>query len=365
MNAKSLPVLMHHYISAHANAIAVPADVFEEQCRALAEAGWHGVGLAEAETYFLHGEPLPAKSCLITFDDGYLDNYVHAWPILKKYRHKGVVFVVAERLGKDTALRPTLEDSWNGNIARQELPDVDNPFVQRPEGYTVREDAFINWAEARHMEASGVVAIASHSFTHQGVPTGETYSGFFLPEKRLRTFDRPNPFFWGCPKFTMKAGLANRSFVINPELANRIQELVPQEEAKAFAFANDSAGMQALEALAASFKGNMGRMETDEEMTTRMREELSKGKIILEEGLGHATSTLCWPWGEYNATSLALAQELGFSVFITTASGPNPPGSPLDVHRFKVRAKNGLWLRSRVWLYSHPILASFYSRMRL
>ena len=195
MNASSLPVLMHHYISRHANSIAVSPEFFEAQCKALAKAGWRGIGLAEAEAYFLHGEPVPAKSCLITFDDGYLDNYVHAWPILEKYGHKGVVFAVAERMEEGEA-RPTLKDVWSGSVDTAALPHVDNPFLKQPGGYTVRSDTFMNWNEAKRMEASGVMAIASHTFAHRGVPVSGDYTDFFLPGNRPRTFDRPEPFFW-------------------------------------------------------------------------------------------------------------------------------------------------------------------------
>ena len=81
---RSLPVLMYHYISRYRGSIAVSPETFEAHCRGMAEAGWRGVGLDEAEAFFLEGAPLPARSALITFDDGFLDNYVYAWPILKK-----------------------------------------------------------------------------------------------------------------------------------------------------------------------------------------------------------------------------------------------------------------------------------------
>ena len=64
----------------------------------------------QVEAFLLHGTPLPRRSLLITFDDGYLDNYVYAWPILRKYGHKGVVFAVTDAWQKASGPRPTLAD---------------------------------------------------------------------------------------------------------------------------------------------------------------------------------------------------------------------------------------------------------------
>ena len=80
---------MYHYVSSFPGAIAVSPEHFEDQCRGMAKHGWRGIGLDEAEAFLLKGAPLPPRSLLITFDDGYLDNYVYAWPILRKYGHKG------------------------------------------------------------------------------------------------------------------------------------------------------------------------------------------------------------------------------------------------------------------------------------
>lgn len=356
----SLPVLMYHYISRHKDSISVSPDLFAAHCETLAAHGWRGVSLAEAEAYLLHGEDLPPKSCCITFDDGYLDNYVYAWPILQKYGHKGVIFAVSARMETTNTLRPTVRDVWQGSADEAAWPRVDAPFVPHPDGYEVRADPFFNWAEARAMEESGVIAVASHTFGHRGVFINDDYAGFFLPERRGRTFHDPEPFLWGAPKFVMGPGLMERAFLLDPELAEKIRNLVPQNERDAFIFAGDPANVRELTELVAK-SPSLGRMETDEEMAARMEGELRKGKDILEKELGRPSVSLCWPWGAYSPLAREIGRGMGFSVFFTTRPGPNPPRSPLAVCRFKAKDKSADWLLSRVRLYASSPLARLYA----
>ena len=361
----SLPVLMYHYISRYPDAIAVSPELFAAHCERLVHTGWRGITLAEAEAYFLHGESLPPKSCLITFDDGYLDNYVHAWPILCKYGHSGVIFAVAEKMETEDVLRPTLTDVWNGTLTEAELPRVNEPFVRHADGYEVRRDLFFSWREARAMEASGVMSIASHTLGHRGVFISDEFRGFFLPGRQSRTFHTPAPFFWGLPRFLMGPGLLERAFIINPKLAEKIRAMVPQDEREAFRFAGNENNMKALAELAVSFTGHIGCMEDDAAMAERMRAEIRMGKTILEKELGHAVTTLCWPWGAYCGLSLEIAKAEGFGVFVTTRAGANPPGKPLAVCRFKAKANDEAWLRSRTALYASPLLARLYALAQL
>ena len=354
---------MYHYISRYPNSIAVSPERFAAHCETLAEHGWRGVSLAEAEAYCARGEELPPKSCLITFDDGYLDNYVYAWPILQQYGHKGVIFAVSSKMETGRELRPTLADVRSGAVPESALPRVDAPFIPHPDGYDVRADLFCNWAEARAMEESGVMAVASHTFGHRGVFINDGYDGFFFPERKGRTFHDPEPFLWGLPKFVMGPGLLERAFLPDPKLMAAIRDLVPQDERGAFDFAADGAKREALKTLVAAHTP-LGRMETDHEMASRMEAEILGGKTLMEKELGHPVSSLCWPWGAYSPLALKIGQRAGFSVFFTTTAGANPPLSPLAVHRFKAKDKDASWLLGRVRLYASPFMAGLYAKLQ-
>lgn len=362
--AESLPVAMYHYVNRWPGGITLSPERFEDHCRALAERGWRGVGLEEAESFLIEGENLPERSFLFTFDDGFLDNYLYAQPLLHRYGHKGVVFAVSSRLESDGEARVPLDDALAG--AAPVPPEVERPERITAQGFAIREDVFVNHAEARLMDERGILKLASHSRGHFGVFTGPEYTGFVKPGDCSRTFFRTEqePVF-GMPDFSVKAGLAYRAFLPDPELVRAVGELVPQTFDDAADFFADPAGEAALRDLAGRFAGRMGRFETDDERRDRMWRELSGGKSELEGILGRKVKSLCWPWGHFCDAALALAREAGFSLFFTIKEGVNLPGRPEAVHRFKGKDKNGAWLASRAWLYSRPLMGALYARFRI
>lgn len=374
---KSLPVLMYHIISHDTSQTCVPPPAFEAQCRTLAKNGWTGVSLKEAEEFLVNGAPLPAKSFLLALDDGYLDNYVYAWPIMRKYGHKGVIFVVADRINEaqrhcaallpgGDASRRTIEHVWNGECAPEELPPVDSRFSTDTLGFTVRTDPFFNWDEARRMERSGDMAIAGHSMRHNSVFTGPRYSGFARPGNRSRTFiqTEPEP-CWGLPNFEHGPELAHRAFIPSSALIEAIKKLVPQDDAAAVEFFASPGNAAALEKLVTGFGDELGEFESQEAMTRRMRDIMVNTQATLRRELGHASKSFCWPWGAFCEEARAQGLAAGFEVFFTTREGANRPASPLAVHRFKVKDKPGLWLLSRLSIYSRPLLGQLYVKMRL
>ncbi len=355
---------MYHYVNEFAGSITVSPVRFKEHCRVLAEKGWRGVGLDEAEAFLLAGEPLPAKSLLITFDDGYCDNYCFALPALHAYGHRGAVFAVSQRLEPGGAPRARLEELLSGTA---DIPlAVRRPVEETPQGFSSRQDVFLNHAEARLMQEQGVLTLASHTRGHYGVYVGPEYGGFFQPGPRLRTFYRTeSPPVWGMPEFAVKPGLLHRAFLPNPDLQARIAALVPQEDTAAAVFFAQERNVAELSALVASFRDKLGRYETDEEQRERMWREIGGGKAELESILGRPVRSLCWPWGRYGKEAFSLARDAGFQVFFTTAEGANPPGRPEAVGRFKGKDKSGSWLAWRAWIYSRPLLGKLYAQVRI
>ncbi|PJF37280.1 MAG: hypothetical protein CUN49_01095 [Candidatus Thermofonsia Clade 1 bacterium] len=58
------------------------------------------ISLPVLHAFLIKGRPLPARPLLITFDDGYLDNYLQAFPILKRLQLPAVIFLITSRMAR-------------------------------------------------------------------------------------------------------------------------------------------------------------------------------------------------------------------------------------------------------------------------
>ena len=123
-----VPVLNYHKIDTLYHALSLAPEEFEEQMKYLHDNGYQTISPDQLMGYLKYGRGLPEKPILITFDDGYLDNYTNAYPILKKYGYTATVFLVTNLVGHDPR--------------------------------------FMSWDQAREMQKDGFV-LGSHTVSHQ------------------------------------------------------------------------------------------------------------------------------------------------------------------------------------------------------
>src|SRR5215831_14364836 len=150
----TVPVYMFHSIAdcdkTPYGHLSIPVRTFDSELAYLRKRNFRTITLEDLYNYLAAGEEVPPKSIVLTFDDGYLDNWVNVFPILKKYEMNATIFVVPEFVDPCTNLRPTLSDMWAGKAKIDELSDR----------------GFLSWNEMREMQNSGLVDIQSHSLTH-------------------------------------------------------------------------------------------------------------------------------------------------------------------------------------------------------
>ena len=127
--ATGIPVLNYHQVEPKdGNPLTLWPEQFEAQMEYLAAEGYTTITIDEMMDALENGTSLPEKSVIITFDDGYADNYEYAYPILKKYGFKATIFLIY---------------------------DFTNTYPN-----------YLTWDQVAEMKASGLIHFESHTMTH-------------------------------------------------------------------------------------------------------------------------------------------------------------------------------------------------------
>lgn len=134
----TLPVLMYHGIrkDTHAqNKYVISPNEFESDLKYLQKNGYKTIVVADLLEYFDNGKPLPEKPIILTFDDGCLNNYTYAYPLLKKYNEKIILSPIGKYIDEYT-----------------ENNDKNPAYAQA------------DWNTLREMLNSGLVELQNHTY---------------------------------------------------------------------------------------------------------------------------------------------------------------------------------------------------------
>jgi len=161
-SARAVPVLMYHHVSSSPGMITVSPEHFAAQMAHMAKAGYRTLGSQQLAA-FLAGKPVPEKSVILTFDDGYLDNWVHAHPVLQRHGFSALCFLVSA-WPRDGGVRPNAATASNSAV----LPRL----LNHREGELAIDDgradeAILRWSEIDAMRAAGTFEFHSHTHTHR------------------------------------------------------------------------------------------------------------------------------------------------------------------------------------------------------
>lgn len=214
--------------------------------------GWTPVSLDDIAAAQSGTRALPAKPILLTFDDGYASMYSRVFPLVLAYRYP----IVSALVG-----------SWMEGPAHAMVKYGDQ---------SVPRSRFLSWAQAREMQASGLVEFASHSYNlHEGVPAN--------PQGN-----------------TLPSAVALRYF---------------GEDAKQGANAGPA-------------------HETPAALQERIRADLERSRTIMQRELGKAPRALVWPFGRYNLAGLAAAKQAGFVFAMSLEPAIADLSRPMTIARY-------------------------------
>lgn len=134
----ALPIIMYHGIldkESDKGTYVISKDEFESDLQYLQQQGYTTVVVQDLIDYVEKRTPLPDKPIMLTFDDGFYNTFVYAYPLLQQYQAKMVVAPVGAFTDEATA---------NGDK---------NPAY-----------SYLNWEDIHTMAASGLVEMQNHTY---------------------------------------------------------------------------------------------------------------------------------------------------------------------------------------------------------
>ncbi len=321
MNA-SIPILCYRNISP---VCGITPEEFRAHLDWLDANEWTGISIDQALDYLKGGPPPPARAYVMTFDDCYLDNWIHAAPLLREYKVKAAFGCVTAFL-HDGPRRP---DSATPNADLRELPVARDAWDRAIE----RNDptAFMNRAELCALVDEQDHSLFGHTHTHQVC----FRSNKVLTRERSDIHPSVHGIYLevrdGQPMYPSGSAYAHNGFwpESNDLLDNHLIERSISE-----------------------------RIEfcLNEFMLCRER---------LEELTGRPSRVMSWPWGEYDSVAIEAALLSGYEAALSMDTGPNVPNkTPLFALR-RVKMQGGVCcreLKHRLRVATSPILSGLFRK---
>jgi len=320
---RTVPVLNYHSVSEDpgwlgiGRRVSISPAAFERQLAYLHRNGYRTLFISDVHARLSGRVPLSrrVRHVALTFDDGYADNWVAAFPLLKRYRMKATVFVSTDFVSEANP-RADLDDRAAGRAEELDW------------------SGYLSWRELAAMRDSGLVEIQSHGRTHARVMAMPRLAGFVTPRE-------PNPWLlwnrrpdsrqrwwielrrdrslWGHPVFVQRPALTHRACRPAP---GAVRHMLAWSRRQGDGFFERRDCKQALAEEWRRY-GARRRLrpvrETEAAYAARVNAELRESKTILEQRLNIPVRALCWPENAYNETTERWAREAGYAV--TVANG--------------------------------------------
>ena len=125
-DAVNLPVIMYHSVlidKSSRNDYVVSPDLFESDLKYFKDNGYTAVTVNDLIDYVYKNKALPQKIVMLTFDDGYYNNYKYVFPLLKKYNTKAVISPIAKLSEEYTAVGE--ENPSYGHLLEKNIQEMD------------------------------------------------------------------------------------------------------------------------------------------------------------------------------------------------------------------------------------------------
>jgi peptidoglycan/xylan/chitin deacetylase (PgdA/CDA1 family) len=256
--------------------IAVSPRTFARHADVLRKMNCTVMGTRDYLAFRAAGEVLPYRPVILHFDDGYLDNWLFAVPILRSRRLPATFFPSLDFIEPGETIRPV----------------------------TAETSGYMNWAELQALEAYAGFEVEPHGIDHGRVPISERGVGV-LTERNWR---RHAWMQWAATQ-----GPKHDWYRSDRPAAVPLGSAVPES------------------GLALATRGWVnGERESEAAFEARVTEHLLTCRDTFLRRLGRAPQVFCWPENKTAPESRAIAAALGYRA-TTGGRRRNTAGEPASV----------------------------------
>lgn len=340
-NKKGTPIFLYHQVNPVSN---VSPELFEEHLKTIKKLNMNSLTMTE---YFLNK---PKKnSILVTFDDGYYDNFKYVFPLLKKYGIKATIFLNTLYIDEKRKKEPDIKLNYDANF------EAIKNYLSFRNAYS---DQYLTWEEIKEMYDSGLIDFQAHSHKHMAMFTDSKINSFSIKEEMDYTdlylyenLDNNLPIFPKRGEYTGKALIIKKDFFVlfkdffEKNLKNINNKKEKLKIAQNFIDTHNS----------------YFSYETEDEYKKRIKDEFLTNKNLIENNLKNKVLFFCWPWGHRSNETVAVLKEIGVQGFISTKKGTNSLKPNWNmIRRIELRNYSSSKFKLNILLARNLILGKIY-----
>lgn len=281
-NKKGIPWFLYHHIGEK----GVSTEWFEEHLKIISYFQMKTLTNRDILDQLKNKGKISKNSVAITFDDGYYDNYINAYPLLKKYNLKSILY-------------------------------LNTAYVEKENH---RAYKYLSWSEIKEMSDSGLVDIQLHSHRHMPIFINTTLDRIVNKQDLM---DREIQYLYdnqakiGYPLFGKRGEFSTKGILISLETAKKFKNyydsLNEKEEEKILLCQKYIDTVLKEEIKNENFK----------DAKNRVLEDLNQNISLIEDYCGYRPTFFCWPWGHKSPEFIKILKEAGILGFVTTRKGTN------------------------------------------
>ena len=220
-NKSAVPVFLYHQVNPISSNVS--PETFEEHLKIIKKYNMETITISE-----YYNNNINKNSMLLTFDDGYYDNFKYVFPLLKKYNMKATIFLNTLYIMDKRENEPEIKDNNTVNL------EAMKKYIENGKA-TINQ--YMSWEEIKEMYDSGLIDFQAHSHKHMAIFKDIKIEGLTKKER----IEAPELYLYGeleddFPIFAKRGEYSGKAKIIKKEFFSRFEEshLYTNDEVKEY-----------------------------------------------------------------------------------------------------------------------------------